>query len=201
MIGVFHPFLRVAFRVLTADQNGIAGFRAPVDTGVAICGVAAGFLEVDAPGGRNVVDLVAQGASLDIHPIFNPCHAVDDERMRSGHVDDDGRVDLRAILQRHAEYAAVGAPDVDDFGIEHEFASMCLRSPHNVMRGKLRVVDVARTRRVNCPMNLLCWLLPEALVFRASRWVERILRVDGHPLAQRLQVPLLKFDANVPVKL
>ena len=71
-------------------------------------------LEVEVRRRGHVVDLVAQRARLDVHLVLDAGHAVDDERVRAGDVDDDRRVDLGAVGQRDAGHAAVGAADLGD---------------------------------------------------------------------------------------
>src|SRR5207248_1208806 len=57
-----------------------------------------------------VVNLVAQGTRLDLHWLLDPGHAIDQERVRPRHVDDNRGGDLSAVGKRDTGYAAVRAP-------------------------------------------------------------------------------------------
>ena len=112
LVGVVHPDLRVALGVLRADQDVVAGLGPEVDARVAVRGVVAVVLEIEVRRRRHVVHLVPQRARLHLHRVLDAGHAVDQERMRAGHVHDDRRIDLEAVRQRHPGHAAVIAPDL-----------------------------------------------------------------------------------------
>ena len=144
------------------------------------------FLEVQAGRRRYVVHLVAQGLGLDVHRVVDAGHLVDDERVRSGHVDDHRGVQLGAVGQRDARHPPVGPADVGDLGVEPELAAPGLGRPLQVVAGQLGVAHVAGVRRVQRSDQLALGLGPEPVVLGAARFTVGAVLVERVALGQLL---------------
>ena len=88
----------------------------------------------------------------------------------------------RPSLERDALDPPVVAADLGHGRAEEELAAVRLRGPLEVVRGELRVVDVARARRVDRAGEALLGLVPEVRVLGALGRIERVRVEDRHAL-------------------
>ena len=141
LVGTIYPDLRVAFWILAPDEDVVAALGPEVDALITVGRVMPLVLVVDLGGAGTMCTSCLRCAGADVHCLLDVRHPVDDERVRTGDVDDDGGIDLLAVLERDALHTPV-ATDGDDLAAEQELAAVHLRRALEVVRGELRVVHV-----------------------------------------------------------
>ncbi len=114
---------------------------ANVDAGSAVRGV---------PGrGDDVGDLLTHGSDVDGEVGANLGQPVDRRGPRACGVDDDVSGDAGAVFEQHGGDAVRPAVEPDHGTAQDESRAVPLGRPGEVLRGELRVGDVARVRGVN----------------------------------------------------
>ena len=109
------------------------------------------------------------------------------------------RVDLAAVVERHAEHLAAGLADLGDLAAVEELAALGLGGALQVVRRERRVVDVARVGRVDRAGELLRARRREVVVGWARRRPELVHVEDRHLALERGRVPLLVRHAEAVV--
>ena len=155
------------------------------------------LFEVQIGRRRDVVHLVAQGLGLDVHGVVHAGHLVDDERVRSGHVDHYRCVDLGTVGQRDPGHPVIGPPNFDHLSIEAELTTLGLGGPLQVVGGQLGVADITRVRGVEGADQLSLRLGPEAIVFRTARFAVGAVLVERVALPELIVVQYLVGHAHL----
>ena len=100
-IRIRDPLLGITLRVLTSDQNAVSRFRTEVDGIVPVRGMNAVFFKIKSGRRGHMVNFMSQGFGFDVHVIFDPGHLIDNEGVRTGHIDQHFTVNLFPGFQRH----------------------------------------------------------------------------------------------------
>ena len=141
-------------------------------------------------------DLLLERPGRDRHAVLDPGHAVDLVRVRAGDVDHHGRVDRLTRRQRHPGDTATCAPDLGHFGIEAERGAFRLGGALGVVRGELRVADVAGAREEHRAEAVVAVGLAECRVVRPLGRAERAQVVEREARRDPLGPPVLPRDAK-----
>ena len=178
LIGIVDPLMRIAGGILRSQQQRVADIGAEVDAEIAVRDVQAIALEIPAGRRGNVVHLVAQRARAARHALFDARHAIDEEAVRAGHVDDHGRRDLRSVGRATpATRSNVRRMPVTARAIA-EARTVCGRGGSDVVTGEGWIVDVSRAGREDRAFELALRLGPEFRILGSSRRPE-LARVEA----------------------
>ena len=102
-----------------------------------------------------MVNFMSQGFGFDVHVIFDPGHLIDDEGVRTSHIDQHFTVNLFPGFQRHPLDLPVRLTNLRDFCIKEEFSPFGFSGDLEVVGCELRITDLTRTRSPNGTLDLI----------------------------------------------
>ena len=196
VIGVFHPFLRIAGWVLASDQQRISDLGSAVAADIVIGHQHSCFLVVNAFRRRSEMHFMAQGPGVYLHAVSDPGHFIDDERVGPGHVNNHGCIKTRATFQSDATNAAIGLVDFTHFFAEQELCAPGFRCLLDILDREHRVVNVASNSDIEGARDTFASGIQEPFFIRAFGRPERLQIHKGQPFFQLSRSPVFAGNAK-----